>query len=145
MSASHKNYFPPDLKHRDWLMESTIFRLKKIDSNLSTKIIDVGNNQKLLIVGRISEQALPKLSFLVNTEIAKKKIYEFYFLKFLKIISKFSFEILDLNKIYTETFDYREAHIKLLEKSGFNKESRLTSHYYKNNKFVDVIFHSKFR
>ena len=74
-----------------------------------------------------------EISFLVNTEIAKKKIYEFYFLKFLKIISKFSFEILDLNKIYTETFDYREAHIKLLEKSGFNKESRLTSHYYKNN------------
>lgn len=86
-----------------------------------------------------------EISFLVNAEISKKKIYEFYFLKFLKIISKFSFEILNLNKIYTETFVYREAHIKLLEKSGFNKESRLTSHYYKNNKFIDVIFHSKFR
>jgi len=86
-----------------------------------------------------------EISFLVNTEIAKKKKYEFYFLKFLKIISKFSFEILNLNKIYTETFVYRKAHIKLLEKSGFNKESHLTSHYYKNNKFIDVFFHSKFR
>jgi RimJ/RimL family protein N-acetyltransferase len=86
-----------------------------------------------------------EISFLVNTEIAKKKIYQFYFLKFLKIISKFSFETLNLNKIYTETFVYRKAHVKLLEKAGFNKESRLTSHYYKNNKFIDVIFHSKFK
>ena len=64
----------PDLQHRDWLLESTIFRLKKIDSNLSIRIITTVN-QKLLIVNRITEETLPKLSFLVNTDNNNNYLY----------------------------------------------------------------------
>ena len=72
-----------DFKHRDWLLHSTMFRLRKIDSNISTKIVET-KNQKLLIVENISEDSLPKLSFLVNTDSNNNYLYIQDFSVFLK-------------------------------------------------------------
>jgi RimJ/RimL family protein N-acetyltransferase len=135
-TKNQKNYFKNFYKQNC---------LKKKPQNILFALKD----KKLIGYGGLTniswENRRAEVSFLLNTKISKKKIYKFYFLKFLNIISKFSFRVLNLNKIYTETFTYRKAHIKLLEKSGFNKETSLISHYYKNNKFIHAIIHSKFR
>lgn len=86
-----------------------------------------------------------EISFLVNPKIAKdKNAYAGYFLVALRHLAKYGFSILKLNKIFTETFDFRKEHTKILESFGFKKEAILKKHYFKRGKWHDVMVHAIF-
>ena len=87
-----------------------------------------------------------ELSLLLNTDFTRnKKIFKFYSINYLKLVKEFAFKKLKLNRLYTETFQYRKIQIKILENFGFKKEGVLRKHNIKNNKPVNVIVHSIIR
>ena len=84
-----------------------------------------------------------ELSFLLNTDYThNKKINNFYSMIYFNLAKKFAFKRLRLNRLYTETFQYRRNQIKILENFGFKKEGILRKHNIKNNKPVNVIVHA---
>lgn len=87
-----------------------------------------------------------EVSFLVNPIRAKNKaVYEKDFWAVLYILCSHGFKKLGLNKIFTDTFEFRENHIKIIEKFGFKKEAKLRNHYFKRGKFYNSIIHSILR
>ncbi len=83
-----------------------------------------------------------ELSFLVDTARTQQmEVYQEDFLNYLELIKRAAFNVLDLNRIYTETFDIRDFHISILEKAGFLPEGRLKEHNIINGSFVDSIMH----
>lgn len=83
-----------------------------------------------------------EVSFLLDSNrLFDKKIYSKDFKAFLKIIKTVAFKDLNLNRIYTETFDIRKHHINILVISGFRYEGRLRKHIMINNKFIDSLIH----
>jgi RimJ/RimL family protein N-acetyltransferase len=83
-----------------------------------------------------------EISFLLDTSrLRKNKTYENDFTFYLKLIKKVAFEDIGFNKIFTETFDIRPLHVKVLEKNGFSIEGRLRNHNLIDGKFVDSLFH----
>lgn len=83
-----------------------------------------------------------ELSFLAETKRSKNlKLYKRDFYVFLNLIMNVSFNELGLNRVYTETFDIRPFHIKILEKFGFKLEGRMKKHAFVNNSFFDSLIH----
>lgn len=83
-----------------------------------------------------------ELSFLLETERAREeKIYSNDFLIYLELIKEIVFKDMGFHRIFTETFDIRPLHIKLLEKSGFLFEGRMKDHVLISEKYVDSILH----
>ena len=64
---------------------------------------------------------------------------------FFKFVINLSFTYLKLKKIYTETFTFRNLHIKIIEKLGFKKEGLLKQQYIKKNKKISSVLHAKFK
>ena len=60
----------------------------------------------------------------------------------LAMFARYGFDELELNRIYTETFAFRDQHISILEEFGFQLEGRLRDHIYNNGKFCDSLLHS---
>jgi len=84
-----------------------------------------------------------EISFLVDpTRAAKKEIYKKDFLAVLYMLCKYGFEELNLNKLFTETFDFRKDHIKILEEFGFHKEGELREQYFSQGKYFNSFIHS---
>jgi len=91
------------------------------------------------------ENRRAEVSFLLDDSIVKQlDLYEFEFSIFLNLIRQLAFQDLKLNKIFTETFDFRKKHIEILEKNSFYIEGRLKSHVCCNGKFVDSLIHGAF-
>ncbi len=87
-----------------------------------------------------------EISFLVDPELAKnKETYKRIFLGFLENIKTVAFERLELNRLFTETYDIRDFHISIIEQSGFREEGRLIEHVKIDNNMVDSIFHGYLR
>jgi hypothetical protein len=63
-----KPVITPDLKHKDWLINITIKRLQKIDTNIRFSIFNPVPEKKVLIIDNVSEESLGKLPFLTNTD-----------------------------------------------------------------------------
>ncbi len=57
--------------------------------------------------------------------------------KAVELITKYGFEKLDLNRIYTGVFEYNTASMKVLEKNGFEKEGTFKNAIFKNDKICD--------
>ena len=87
-----------------------------------------------------------EISFLLDNERALDKVkYAEDFLVYLKLIRQVGFIHIKFNRLYVETFDIREHHIALLEKSGFKIEGRMCEHNFVKNEYVDSIFHACLR
>jgi hypothetical protein len=84
-----------------------------------------------------------ELSFILDTERAKKiKIYQKEFRIFLGLILRLNLEQIKFKTIFTETYDIRPVHIKILENSGFKRIKRMgRSKNIIDGKIVDSIFH----
>lgn len=83
-----------------------------------------------------------EISFLLEPSYEKNKILKNkIFIQFLISISRISFDILKLNRIWTETYAYRTEHVKVLEKAGFKREGYLRHNVIINNAMVDSIVH----
>jgi RimJ/RimL family protein N-acetyltransferase len=83
-----------------------------------------------------------EISFLVNiTHI--HPTFTFHWKTFLRLIEKVAFVELNLHKIYTYAYDLRENLYDAIESCGFIQEARLKEHLLYENKYIDVIIHSK--
>ena len=84
-----------------------------------------------------------ELSFILDTERAKKiKIYQKEFRIFLGLILRLNLEQIKFKTIFTETYDIRPVHIKILENSGFKRIKRMSSSKkIINGEIVDFVFH----
>lgn len=87
-----------------------------------------------------------ELSFLLDTELDSNSTeHDRTLLAVLKMLTEYGFKQLNLNKIYTETYVYRESHIKTLEEFGLKKDGILRKHVFKNGKYHDSVIHSILR
>jgi hypothetical protein len=83
-----------------------------------------------------------EVSFLLDNElVGDSSLYREYFLIYLDLIRMIAFEGLDFNRLYTETYDIRDAHISILLESGFKLEGRMKEHVFIKGKFVDSLIH----
>ena len=83
-----------------------------------------------------------EVSFLLNTAFTKEEaVYRQLHLQYLELIKQVTFEELQFNRIFTETFDIRPAHIANLVAAGFVEEGRMKEHIWINDTFVDSILH----
>lgn len=56
-----------------------------------------------------------------------------------------AFNVLNLNKVFTETYDFRKQHIKIIEDFGMIKDGVLREHVFKKGKRYDSVIHSLLR
>lgn len=122
---------------------------KKMKKDKAQKLFAIFENKKLAgycgLVYIDPRHRRAEVSFLTSPEITENKAaYKKYFLMVLKMLSDCGFKKLKLNKLYTDTFEFRRGHIKILEEFGFKKEATLKKHYFKRGKYCDSIIHSMF-
>ena len=79
----------------------------------------------------------------MNTNLEKNH-FEEYWLLFLQLIEQVGFSEIFLNKIYTYAFDLRPQLYPILLKANYSEEARLKEHCLFEEKFIDVLIHSKF-
>lgn len=82
-----------------------------------------------------------EISFVLKTSLEIKFVDHWCY--FLSLIEQVAFKELRFHKIFTYAFDLRPLLYKALEKSRYTKEAVLKNHTYFNNKFIDVVIHSK--
>lgn len=83
-----------------------------------------------------------EISFIINTEL-EKDFFEQHWITYLSLIERVAFEELNLHKIFTYAFDLRPHLYQAVEKAGYIQEARLKEHCFFENRFVDVVIHSK--
>lgn len=92
------------------------------------------------------DSARGELSFLLNNESAQNpSSYKIEFAIFFKLLKKAAFKDLELNRIFTETFDIRPAHIDTLVQNGFILEGRLRQHVCIDGRYFDSLIHGYLR
>ena len=85
-----------------------------------------------------------EISFIMATELENES-FQFHWVTFLKLIEICAFEDLHLHKIYTYAFDLRpKLYLALLE-SNFIDQVRLKEHFFSQDKFIDIVIHSKIK
>lgn len=84
-----------------------------------------------------------EISFLMNTKL-EKDYFVSHWKIFLRLIEQVAFENLKFHKIFTYAFDLRPHLYKALDEVNFKLEARLNEHTFFENKFIDVVIHSKF-
>ena len=57
----------------------------------------------------------------------------------IKIIVKFAFETLELNKVWAGIYETNKGSIKALKKAGFIEEGRQKKHYLSDGEYIDGI------
>lgn len=83
-----------------------------------------------------------EISFLVNTDRTRNlAVYKEDFAAFLRLMQRVAFDALQFNRLFTETFDIRPHHIRILEESGFRLEGRMRQHVMINGRPVDSLIH----
>ena len=104
---------------------------------LSNKLIGYGGLVNLHWADQRAE-----ISFLLSDEIeVQPALRAEIFIRFLLIIQKLSFKSLGLQRIWTETYSFRKAHIKTLEASGFVLEGCMRKHVIINGESMDSLIH----
>ena len=83
-----------------------------------------------------------EISFIMNTSLEADHFSE-HWNKYLNLIEKVAFDELNLHKIFTHAFDLRPHLYEAIELAGYKKESVLKEHCLFEDKFIDVIIHSK--
>ncbi|MDO7847269.1 GNAT family N-acetyltransferase [Hymenobacter sp. M29] len=86
-----------------------------------------------------------EVSFLVEpARAADAATYRQDFLAHLRLLGQVAFEGLKFNRLFTETYDIRPAHVAILEESGFRLEGRLRQHIQlAPGTFADSLMHGQ--
>lgn len=88
-----------------------------------------------------------ELSFLVDSSLeqdiqSKTRVFKNFF----TALRNLAFNELGLNRVFTETFDFRPDHVEMLEGFGFVLEGRLAQHIkLPTGNFSDSLFHGYLR
>ena len=84
-----------------------------------------------------------ELSFILDTKRIKNiKKYEKEFIIFLKLILKLNKEQIKFKKIFTETYDIRQKHVKVLEEMNFKYKKRNRNFKKIDGELVDSLIHT---
>jgi len=83
-----------------------------------------------------------EISFIMHTELEDLE-FEKHWEIYLELIEDVAYNELKLHKVYTYAFNLRPRLYKALENKAFIKEAVLKEHALFEDKFVDVIIHSK--
>lgn len=84
-----------------------------------------------------------EMSFLVKPEIAAlNSDYKMAMTEFISLMKELVFNEMKFNRLFTETYDFRDFHISILLENGFKEEGRMREHILENGKFYDSILHS---
>ncbi len=84
-----------------------------------------------------------EISFIMKTELEEQFFYKHWGI-FLKLIEEVAFSELQLHKLHSFAFDLRPKIYEVLEIAGFKQEAVLKEHCLFNNKYIDIVIHSKF-
>lgn len=83
-----------------------------------------------------------EISFLASVEIAADPIrYADEFGSFLRWVTKYAFSELGLRRLFTETWCFRDEHVRVLESAGLVLEGRLRAHVLKEGATYDALIH----
>ncbi len=83
-----------------------------------------------------------EVSFLVDPARAgEPDVYSRDMGAFLEFLKRWAFTELGLNRLFTETYAFRDAHIGILEHAGFSVEGRLRQHVVVGGELTDSIMH----
>ena len=85
-----------------------------------------------------------EISFIAETEMDKIR-YKDLFMYTLNYLADYAFNTLNLNKVWTETYEFRTHHVSILEQFGMVKEGVLREHAFINGRKYDSIIHSKLK
>ncbi|MDP2158860.1 MAG: GNAT family N-acetyltransferase [Flavobacterium sp.] len=83
-----------------------------------------------------------EISFIMNTSLEAERFHEIW-MAYLQLLEQVAFQELSFHKIYTHAFDLRPHLYVVFESAGYLEEARLKEHCYFENKFIDVVIHSK--
>lgn len=83
-----------------------------------------------------------EISFIMKTELEEESFSSIW-LNYLKLIEKVAFLDLKMHKIFTYAFDLRPHLYTVLENANFIEDARLKEHCFFDNKYIDVVIHSK--
>jgi hypothetical protein len=84
-----------------------------------------------------------EISFLLSPEFAEKKDqYSTIFTEFINLIIQLASQK-SIKKLFTETFDFRVHHIRILEKACFNRKIKLLNRKIINNQMINSIIHER--
>jgi len=85
-----------------------------------------------------------ELSFLLDPGLSgDESVYARFFAAYLSLVSELAFEDLGLNRLFTETYAFRSAHIAVLEASGFLHEGLMREHCSIEGRMVDSVLHGR--
>ena len=83
-----------------------------------------------------------EISFVMNTDLETNS-FHIHWTTYLGLIEKVAFEVLNFHKIFTFAFDLRPHLYDALESENYIREAVLREHCFFDNKFIDVIIHTK--
>lgn len=83
-----------------------------------------------------------EISFIMDTSL-EKDYFDLHWKTFLGLIEEVAFREMGLHKIFTYAFDLRPKLYAVLEEASFVREAVLKQHCYFENRYIDVIIHSK--
>ena len=87
-----------------------------------------------------------EISFLLNPDFEEGSAdYLQVFDQFLKLIQEIAFANLKLNRLFTETFQFRNKHIEVIEGNNFKLEGTLRNHCIQNGNLANSLIHGKLR
>lgn len=119
-------------------------RMRSNPEFLLVSILDIG--RKLIGYGGLTyidwHDRQAEISFLVSPVRAVDPIlYEKDLLAFWRFLQNWAFKELGLQRLVTETYDFRHAHIALLEKAGMTLEGRTRNSVKVDNGYADSLLH----
>ena len=83
-----------------------------------------------------------EVSFVIKTE-EEQSNFQYYWSLYLGLLEKVAFQDIKLHKLFVYAFDLRPHLYHAIEKNGYTKEATLKEHCYFEEKYIDVIIHSK--
>jgi len=83
-----------------------------------------------------------EVSFIMNTSL-EPDFFSQHWETYLQLLDQVAFSDLKIHKLFVYAFDLRPHLYPILEEAGFFPDARLTEHCLFNNKFIDVVIHSK--
>ncbi|WP_167341842.1 GNAT family N-acetyltransferase [Nonlabens sp. SY33080] len=83
-----------------------------------------------------------EISFIMDTK-SEDIYFEKYWTIYLDLIEKLAFQELKIHKLYVYAFDLRPHLYKVLKKNDYYLDAILKEHCYFNNRYLDVVIHSK--
>lgn len=83
-----------------------------------------------------------EISFIMKTELEQNDFKKHWGV-YLDLIEEVAFENLCLHKLFVYAFDLRPHLYNAIEEKDYYKEATLKEHCFFNDKYIDVVIHSK--